>query len=311
MKKIASLVAVATLSMGSASAFAAAQANSCDDVPTHAQLQAALTTATAADLGGLNFDMWGTVVNRYGVVCAVAKAFSPSNLTGGSTGDSTNADPWLGSRAISAQKANTAVAYSTNFLALSTANLYSAVQPGGSLYGLQHSNPVDPRVAFRGNPTNYGAANDPMIGLKVGGVNVFGGGLALYNEAGELVGAVGVSGDTSCADHNVAWMTREELAGFGAANLGAGSTMFGGLKGWSTPFTDAYQDNIIYDIVEDANGVKSSPSGFGHPTCEVGFTQKEHLISNQFDATVTSVDDLTITTDVWPLADANPTPLAP
>src|SRR3989449_5661583 len=28
-------------------------------------------------------------------------------------------------------------------LALSTANLYSAVQPGGSLYGLQHSNPVD------------------------------------------------------------------------------------------------------------------------------------------------------------------------
>jgi hypothetical protein len=30
---------------------------------------------------------------------------------------------------------------------LSTANLYSAVQPGGSLYGLQHSNPVDPEVA--------------------------------------------------------------------------------------------------------------------------------------------------------------------
>ncbi|NOQ77647.1 MAG: heme-binding protein [Methylococcaceae bacterium] len=311
MKKIASLVAVATLSMASASVFAAANANDCSEVPDHATLQAALATATAADLGGLNFDMWGTVVNRYGVVCAVAKAFSPSNLTGGNTGDSTNADPWLGSRAISAQKANTAVAYSTNFLALSTANLYSAVQPGGSLFGLQHSNPVDPRVAFRGNPANYGASNDPMVGLKVGGVNVFGGGLALYNTAGELVGAVGVSGDTSCADHNVAWMTREELPGFGVANLDAGGALFGGLKGWSAGFSDAKNDNIIYDIVADSNGVKSSPSGFGHPACEVGFTQMENTISDQFNsADITSVSDLaarpTDGSDLWPLAPANP-----
>ena len=50
-----------------------------------------------------------------------------------------------------------------------------------------------------------------MCGKKVGGVNVFGGGLALYNSKGELVGAIGVSGDSSCADHNIAWRSRNNL----------------------------------------------------------------------------------------------------
>jgi len=302
MKKIVSLVAVATLSMGSASAFAA---NDCADVPDYAELKAALDTATAADLGGLNFDMWGTVVNRNGVVCAVAKSFggAEGNLAGGDTGD-TSGDPWLGSRAISAQKANTAVAYSTQFLALSTANLYSAVQPGGSLYGLQHSNPVDPRVAYRGNPDHYGSANDPMVGFKVGGVNVFGGGLPLYDGDGVLVGAIGVSGDTSCADHNVGYMTREELTGFGVANLPAHASGFGGLKGWFTDGTldSVTGDNIIYDI--DADGV--SVSGFGHPLCKVRFSQNEQSVSDQFDTTDTSAGVSSLTTDksdIWPTVD--------
>jgi hypothetical protein len=54
-----------------------------------------------------------------------------------------------GSRVISAQKANTANAFSLPGLALSTANLYSAVQPGGSLRA-QESNPVDTQVAYGG-----------------------------------------------------------------------------------------------------------------------------------------------------------------
>ena len=142
--------------------------------------------------GGFNLDMWGTVVNRDGVVCAVA-------FTGGNRGSQ-----WPGSRVISAQKANTANAFSLPQLALSTANLYSAVQPGGSLYGLQASNPVNTRVAYRGDPSDYGQSNDPMVGGRIGGVNVFGGGLALYNSKGQLIGAIGVSGDSSCADHNIA-----------------------------------------------------------------------------------------------------------
>ena len=36
-------------------------------------------------------------------------------------------------------------------------------------------------VAYGGNPPHYGRPNDPMVGGRIGGVNVFGGGLALYN----------------------------------------------------------------------------------------------------------------------------------
>ena len=114
--------------------------------------------------GGFNLDMWGTVVNRDGRVCAVA-------FTGNNRGDQ-----WPASRVISAQKANTANAFSLPGLSLSTANLFSAVQPGGSLYGLQHSNPVRPWVAYRGDAKLFGQENDPMVGWRLGGVNVFGGG---------------------------------------------------------------------------------------------------------------------------------------
>ena len=50
-----------------------------------------------------------------------------------------------------------------------------------------------------------------MVGQRIGGVNVFGGGLPLYNARKQLVGAIGVSGDTSCADHNIAWKARQLL----------------------------------------------------------------------------------------------------
>jgi uncharacterized protein GlcG (DUF336 family) len=185
------------------------------------------------DNGGFGLNMWGTVVNRDGEVCAVA-------FTGGDRGDQ-----WPGSRVISAQKANTANAFSLPILALSTANLFSAVQPDESLFGLQESNPVDVGVAYGGSASNYGQHNDPMVGKKVGGVNVFGGGLALYDGDGTILGAIGVSGDTSCADHAIAWRTRTLLGLDNAPN----------------------NDNIIYDIAQDANGHDVSASGFGHPQC--------------------------------------------
>ena len=50
---------------------------------------------------------------------------------------------------ISAQKANTANAFSLEGFALSTANLFASTQPGGSLFGLQESNPVDTRGRLR------------------------------------------------------------------------------------------------------------------------------------------------------------------
>ena len=100
-------------------------------------LKNALELAAAQANGGFNLEMWGTVVNRDGVVCAVA-------FTGNNRGDQ-----WPGSRVISAQKANTANAFSLPGLALSTANLYTAVQPGGSLFGLQESNPGRHRRGLR------------------------------------------------------------------------------------------------------------------------------------------------------------------
>src|SRR5258707_2026325 len=137
----------------------------CNQLPNFAALKAALAKARQSSNGGFNLDMWGTIVDRDGAVCAVA-------FTGSNRGDQ-----WPGSRVISAQKANTANAFSLPGLVLSTANLYSAVQPGGSLFGLQLSNPVSTFVAYGGDPRNYGQSNDPMIGFRIGGVNVFGGGL--------------------------------------------------------------------------------------------------------------------------------------
>lgn len=213
----------------------------CADLPSHAALATALAAARAAANGGFNLDMWGTVVNRDGVVCAVA-------FTGGNRGDQ-----WPGSRVISAQKANTANAFSLPQLALSTANLYSATQPGGSLFGLQLSNPVNTDVAYGGSAQNYGRSNDPMVGGKIGGVNVFGGGLALYNEHGVLVGGLGVSGDSSCADHNIAWRTRSSL---GLDHVPGG--VAGGVL----------KDNIIFDVTPQPGQMPGvSASGFGHPHC--------------------------------------------
>jgi uncharacterized protein GlcG (DUF336 family) len=210
--------------------------NPCSGLPAHAALLAALKAARAEANGGFNLDMWGAIVNRDGVVCSVA-------FTGNGRGDQ-----WPGSRVIAAQKANTANAFSLPALALSTANLYTAVQPGGSLYGLQHSNPVDTSVAYGGDPARYGQEDDPMAGKRIGGVNVFGGGLALYGPGGVLLGALGVSGDSSCADHNIAWRTRHNL------NL---DYVPAGVSG------DASRpDNIVYDI---KNG--TSAGGWGHPKC--------------------------------------------
>jgi len=45
----------------------------------------------------------------------------------------------------------------------------SAVQPGGSLFGLQESNPVDTNVAYGGNASQFGRPNDPMVGERIGG----------------------------------------------------------------------------------------------------------------------------------------------
>jgi len=204
-------------------------------LPSHDELRTKLQQIVGQDNGGLGFEMWATVLDRNGIVVEVV--FS-GQLRG---------DQWPGSRVISAQKANTANAFSLEGFALSTANLYAPVQPGGSLFGLQESNPVDPRVAYGGNPSSFGTNHDFMIGKAIGGINVFGGGLALYTTSGELIGGIGLSGDTSCTDHIIAWKLRHSLNLDNVpAGVGAGNT-----------------DNIIFS--PDA-----TIDGFEHPRCDAG-----------------------------------------
>jgi uncharacterized protein GlcG (DUF336 family) len=210
----------------------------CSKVPDYSKLKEALTAAVKQGQeanGGLGNQEWGTVVNRDGIVCAVV--FTGPN----------RAAEWPGSRLISAEKANTANAFSTNNFALSSGNIFSAAQPGQSLYSIAQS--PNPNVAFSGNPQDFGQQNDPMVGKPIGGVIVFGGGLPLYAKKGELVGALGVSGDTACADHVVAWRTRHSLA-LDVVPMGV---------------APGPSDNLIFDI---QNGVSSS--GFGHPSCKGG-----------------------------------------
>jgi len=72
---------------------------------------------------------------------------------------------------------------------------------------------------------------------------------------------VGVSGDTYCADHNIAWRTRHAL--------GLDRLTTANVKGLSPA---PLQDNIIYDInpANKAHAADNSVSGFGHPLCGFG-----------------------------------------
>jgi uncharacterized protein GlcG (DUF336 family) len=203
------------------------------NLPQYHEIRAALQEIVGEENGGLGFHMWAAIVDRDGFVLDVL--FS---------GDD-RASEWPGSRAIAAQKANTANAFSLDHFALSSANLYAPTQPGGSLFGLQESNPVDPQAAYDGNPLLYGTENDPLTGKRMGGVNVFGGGLALYSRDGVLLGGLGLSGDTSCTDHIIAWKLRHAL------NL---DKVPAGVADGSTT------DNILLDT-------DGTLEGFEHPTC--------------------------------------------
>lgn len=217
---------------------------------------------------GLALKQWGTIVDKTGVVCAVVTSAGPGQTTLG--------NQWLGSRVISAQKANTSLDYSiAHGLALSTANLWAATQPGGSLFGLQFSNPVDTTVAYGDNsdcskpgcdvtgpstaPPPYGQPRDPMVGHYIGGNNVFGGGLPLYDSSGDLIGALGTSGNTSCADHYISWVVRHRL---GLDHVPAGVAPSG-------------DDNIIFDVT-GSHGNFASKSGFGHPLCGIDPDEKNY-----------------------------------
>lgn len=229
----AALVAFGALSAFASPSSAAECPVSHDDLAN--ALKSSVKPSGGPTNGGLDNNEWAAVVNRKGIVCAVA-------YSGAKPGDQ-----WPGSRPIAAEKANTANAFSLDNFALSTANVYAGAQPAGFLYGITASDPPNPAVLAAGKVEDYGTASDPFIGQKLGGVVVFGGGLGLYNGQG-IVGGLGASGDSSCADHNIAWRVRQKL----------------GLDKVPAGVSKNNDDEIIYDIGPS----KTSQSGYGHVLCK-------------------------------------------
>lgn len=187
---------------------------------TIASVQGQLATVIAEQNGGLFAPnrMWSAVVDRTGKLCSVISL----------------GDAWPGSRAIAIAKAETGNDFSNSALAISTANLYAPTQPGGSLYGLNNSNPFNPLFLPQG----------AGVGFVPGGIITFGGGLALYVN-GQVIGGLGVSGDTSCTDHVIAYRMRR---GAGLDHIPGGPNSSG-------------NDNIEYPPAGMA------PAGFEQPHC--------------------------------------------
>jgi len=203
----------------------AAALGRCNGLPSEAALKGFLASApgTGGPAGGLfqGTRMWAAVVNRDGEVCAYATSTDdPSQV-------------WPGSQAIAKAKAYAANAFSLDSHPLSTAQLYTLTQPGHSLWSLGQSNLFESK--FLAPPSGQGGGREQIAG----GLIFFGGGVALYN-GNTILGGLGISGDTSCTDHEIAKRVRE-LAGM-------------------SPGGNATADDISYSAPDGA-------SVFTHPLC--------------------------------------------
>jgi uncharacterized protein GlcG (DUF336 family) len=196
----------------------------CSNLPSADDLKKWLrSTPSESEAGGLMSGKmeWATIVNRRGEICATSVA----------TDDPASA--WPGSQSISKAKAYTANAFSTDDTPLSTARLYTLTQPGHSLWGVAQPNPFNPECVV--SPSDA----DETKGKICGGAIPFGGGVPLYRNQ-TRVGGLGVSGDTACADHEIAKRIRH------AAGL--------------DPAKGQFADDIVYSSVD-------GPSPFAHPLC--------------------------------------------
>jgi|SRR5436190_18546502 len=105
---------------------------------------------------------------RLGVAMDIAVVDAGTNLVAFARMDGA----WLGSIDISIKKARTA-----RYFNFPTGEIGKLSQPGGPLFNIEHSN---------------------------GGLITFPGGVVIKNAKGEIIGAIGVSGDSVENDHSVA-----------------------------------------------------------------------------------------------------------
>ncbi len=172
-----------------AAAREAAARASCRDLPSAADLQEYLRRAPAegGEVGGMFGGKmeWAALVNRNGELCGVSVAAEDA------------ASPWPAGQALAKAKAFTANAFSTDAQPLSTARLYTLGMPGHSLWGAGTPNGFNP--ACLETPQEAAGTQGRICG---GNVTV-GGGVPLYKNR-RRIGGLGISGDTPCADHEIA-----------------------------------------------------------------------------------------------------------
>jgi hypothetical protein len=186
-----------------------AKKGTCASLPGFDEVRAALKKAVQQEASGSH--MWATVVDRSGVICAIA--FSGLEWD----------HQILIGRIISAAKANlannlaldnssfSAGSGSKTGVAPSTANAYSVMLPGAPAFGAAEANQINSAIAYIGKAESFGSRYDPLVGKRIGGHISFGGGLALFGPGAVALGGLGLSGDTPCADHRIAWRMRNLL----------------------------------------------------------------------------------------------------
>jgi hypothetical protein len=228
-------------------------ANTCADLPTAAELKKVLQTVASDPNypGGFHSPLWLTLLDSSGIVCAVVHSLKP-------TAD-VSQDLQMSHRVMALHKASTSDSFSDNSGgAVASGQLYTAQQAGGLLEGFTYDSQVNP---LAGDYKTFGTPQDPVVGKRVGGFSVLGGGLALFDANKKKVGAIGVSGETGCTSHAVAWKVREALRG-------------GAYTRTNVPWglSADHDDKLIQDITPTGNynpngGPGHSTSGFGHPVC--------------------------------------------
>jgi len=202
-------------------------------VPSSLELERYLKVVPGeSEAGGLASGKaeWAAVVNREGELCAIAVSMPEPGQA------------WPGSQSIAKAKAFTANGFSTDAVPMSTARLYTLTQPGHSLAGIAAANPFDPECMSTPHEMKG-------LGRVCGGAIAFAGGLPLYRGK-RRVGGLGLSGDTACADHEIAKRLRKAL-------------------GLEPPGGTAI-DDIQYRGVDP-------PSVFGHPLCINTWRDGKHL----------------------------------
>jgi uncharacterized protein GlcG (DUF336 family) len=230
-----------------------AMATTCADLPKAAVLKRLLMQVATGPEANAGFGMpvWATLLNTKGEVCAVVHSLDDT-----APGFDVTQEMSMGHRIFAIHKANTANAFSHSKIAIASASLYSAFQPGGAL-DTDASTIATPVGIFNGDTATFGTPQDPLIGKRLGGASGLGGGLALFNKNHKKVGAIGVSGDTVCTDHVIAWKIREKLAR-------------GAYTGANVPFGIAadFTDKMVQDIKPNpAGGAGFSAGSYGHATC--------------------------------------------